>query len=70
MRKQDKLEQGKQDSETRRQTQVRGSMGSPASGEGRAVTPDSDVFKERMRGSDSNESGRSPRQQGKMPLPD
>jgi hypothetical protein len=70
MRKQDKVEQGKQDAEIRRQTQVRGSMGSPASGGERTVTPDGDVFKERMRGSESSESGRRERQPGKMPLPD
>ena len=70
MRKQDKVEQGKQDTEIRRHTQVRGSMGSPPSGGERTVTPDSDVFKERMRGSDAGESGRSQRQPGKMPLPD
>jgi hypothetical protein len=70
MRKQDKLEQGMQDSEIRRQTQVRGSMGTPPSGSDRKVTPDSDVFKERMRGSDTSESERRQRQPGRMPLPD
>jgi hypothetical protein len=70
MRKQDKVEQRRQNAEIRRQTQVRGSMGSPPSGGDKAVTPDGDVFKERMRGSDMSEAGRPQRQPGKMPLPD
>jgi hypothetical protein len=70
MRKQDKLEHGRHDTEIRRQTQVRGSMGSPPSGGERAVTPDSDVFKEQVRGSEMSDSERAKRQSGRMPLPD
>jgi hypothetical protein len=41
------LEQGRHDTEIRRDTAVRGSMGTPASGrETPKVTPETDVFKE------------------------
>ncbi len=41
------LEQGRRDTEIRRDTAVRGSMGTPASGRDTPkVTPETDVFKE------------------------
>jgi hypothetical protein len=77
MRRQDKkspLEQGQKDTEIRRDTAIRGSMGKPASGaDSSKVTPNSDVFKdqptqEQVRGGTPRE--RPARQSGKLPLPD
>ena len=54
-------------SDIRRDTQVRGSMGKPASGR------DSDTASrssEDIRGSSTSESSRTERQPGRMPLPD
>jgi hypothetical protein len=45
------LEQGRRDTDIRRDTAVRGSMGTPASGwETLKVTPETDVFKEQASG--------------------
>ncbi len=79
MRREDKespLEQGQRDTEIRRETAVRGSMGKPASGgNSPKVTPDSDVFRgqpteEQVRGGTLREPQRPARQSGKLPLPD
>lgn len=77
------LEQGQRDTQVRRDTAIRGSMGTPASGKDeQKVTPESDLFKdepestpeqERARGSAPQGPGRPasvPRQPGKLPLPD
>jgi hypothetical protein len=74
------LEQGQRDTDIRRETAIRGSMGEPASGtDTPKVTPETDVFKdepqsersgEQVRGSASGESQRPTRQPGKLPLPD
>ena len=40
------LEQGHRDTEVRRDTAVRGSLGAPPSGPGRKVTSETDVFRE------------------------
>jgi hypothetical protein len=72
MRKQDKVEQGRQDGETRRHTQVRGSMGSAPSGSERTGSTGSGEMgemRERMRGSGSD-SERPQRKPGRMPLPE
>jgi hypothetical protein len=79
MRREDKrspLDQGQRDTEIRRETAVRGSMGKPASGaDSPKVTPESDVFndqptREQMRGGTPREPQRPARQPGKLPLPD
>jgi hypothetical protein len=71
-----RVDQGKRDTEIRRETDVRGSLGSTPSGDRPKVTPESDMFGERdtssgeeIRGS-SSESRRPQRQPGRMPLPD
>lgn len=81
MRRQDKespLERGQRDTEIRRETATRGSMGKPASGtDTPEVTPDTDVFKdqsssteEQVRSGTPREPQRPARQPGKLPLPD
>jgi hypothetical protein len=62
-----RVDQGKRDTEIRRETDVRGSLGSTPSGDRPKVTPESDVFGER---DSSSESRRPQRQPGRMPLPD
>ncbi len=81
-RKEDRsrLEQGQRDTEIRRETAVRGSMGTPASDRDTAkVTPESDAFKDQraerpspedVRGSSPSESRRPQRTPGRLPLPD
>jgi hypothetical protein len=74
------LEQGERDTEIRRDTAVRGSMGAPASGRNTPkVTPDTDLFKnqpeterssDELRGSGSTETGGAPRRADRLPLPD
>jgi hypothetical protein len=76
---QSSVEQGKHNTDMRRDTAVRGSMGTPASGrDTEKVTPDSDMFKdqpqserssEKVPGS-ASESRRPTRQPGRLPLPD
>jgi hypothetical protein len=58
-------DQGKRNTEIRRDTDVRGSMGTPPSG--RESSDQSQPSREEVRGSESN---RPPRQPGRMPLPD
>jgi hypothetical protein len=80
MRREDKrspLEQGRRDTEIRRDTAIRGSMGTPPSGsdDSSKVTPNSDVFnepstREQVRGGTPREPHRAARQNGKLPLPD
>ena len=72
MRREDKLEQGRRNTQIRRDTAIRGSMGTPASGmDSPTVTSDNDLFKERMRGSgESGDEPRSSREPHKLPLPD
>jgi hypothetical protein len=75
-----RLEQGRHDTEIRRDTAVRGSMGTPASGTGgQKVTPESDSFRdqpgsqpesERVRGNAQSEPNRSSSGPRKLPLPD
>ena len=58
------VQQGERDTEIRRETDIRGSMGVPPSGRESSASD-----RERMRG-DASDSVKRARREGRMPLPD